>query len=222
MPQSNWLLSPARELLDRLWIVLSKLIYSLLFFIVGWIIAKVLKILCAKFLKMIKIDKLVEDSGFREILLRGQITKEPSELLAGIIYWLLIIIVVFMAINLGGVPIPPSVIENLLSFIPKIIVGLILFIGSLFVANVLEGIVNTAAGNAGIDKPYMLGKTARVAIIVFGVVLAVQEIGIAANFVTSVFNIILASGALAFALAFGLGAKDVVKEWLEGIVHKKT
>lgn len=217
----NWLLTPTKELVSRLWIFISKLIFALLVFIVGWIIAKVFKILAKKFLKVLKIDKLVEDSGFREILLRGQITKEPSELLASVIYWLLVIVVVFLSINVAGVPIPSDVIENLLSFIPKIIIGLILFIASLLVGNVVEGVVNTAAGNAGIQKAYVLGKASKVVIIVFGIVLALEEIGIARNFVTSVFNILLASAALAFTLAFGLGAKDIVKNWLEQILTKK-
>ena len=215
------LLAPTKELVSKLGAVISKLIFGLLVFIVGWIIAKVFKILAAKLLKMCKIDKLVEDSGFREILLRGQITKEPSELLASVIYWLLVIVVVFLAINVAGVPIPSEVIGNLLAFIPKIIVGIILFIASLLVGNIVEGVVNTAAGNAGIQKPYVLGKAAKTVIIIFGVVLALDEMGIGENFVTSVFNIILASGALAFALAFGLGAKDVVKKWLEDFMTKK-
>jgi len=215
------LLAPTKELVSKLGAVISKLIFGLLVFIVGWIIAKVFKILAAKLLKMCKIDKLVEDSGFREILLRGQITKEPSELLASVIYWLLVIVVVFLAINVAGVPIPSEVIGNLLAFIPKIIVGIILFIASLLVGNIVEGVVNTAAGNAGIQKPYILGKAAKTVIIIFGVVLALDEMGIGENFVTSVFNIILASGALAFALAFGLGAKDVVKKWLEDFLTKK-
>lgn len=215
------LLAPTKELISRLGVAISKLLFGLLVFIVGWIVAKVFKILATKFLKMLKIDKLVEDSGFREILLRGQITKEPSELMASVIYWLLLIVVVFLSINVAGVPIPPEVIENLLSFIPKIIIGLILFIASLLVGNIVEGVVNTAAGNAGIQKSYILGKTTKVVIIIFGVVLALDEMGIGGNFVTSVFNIILASGALAFALAFGLGAKDVVKNWLEEFLTKK-
>ncbi|HON05328.1 MAG TPA: hypothetical protein P5065_01250 [Candidatus Ratteibacteria bacterium] len=217
----NWLLAPTKELVSHLWIIISKLIFALIVFIVGWIIAKVFKILASKLLRMLKVDKLVEDSGFREILLRGQITKEPSELLASVIYWLLVIVVVFLAINIAGVPIPPNVIENLLSFIPKIIIGLILFIASLLVGNVVEGVVNTAAGNAGVQKPYVLGKSTKVLIIIFGIVLALEEIGIAANFVTSVFSILLGCGALAFTLAFGLGAKDIVKEWLEQILTKK-
>ncbi|HOK79274.1 MAG TPA: hypothetical protein PK303_01020 [bacterium] len=215
------LLAPTKELINKLGGAISKLLFGLLVFIVGWIVAKVFKILATKFLKMLKIDKLVEDSGFREILLRGQITKEPSELLASVIYWLLLIVVVFLSINVAGVPIPPDVIENLLSFIPKIIIGLILFIAALLVGNIVEGVVNTAAGNAGIQKSYVLGKTAKTVIIIFGVVLALDEMGIGGNFVTSVFNIILASGALAFALAFGLGAKDVVKNWLEEFLTKK-
>ncbi|MCM8789135.1 MAG: hypothetical protein NC907_05030, partial [Candidatus Omnitrophica bacterium] len=86
------LLAPTKEIISKLGATISKLLFGLLVFIIGWIVAKVFKILATKFLKVIKVDKLVEDSGFREILLRGQITKEPSELLAGVIYWLILIV----------------------------------------------------------------------------------------------------------------------------------
>lgn len=218
---NDLLVAPTKELISKIGSAISKIVFGVLVFIVGWIIAKVFKILATKLLKGMKIDKLVEDSGFREILLRGQITKEPSELLAGVVYWLLVIVVIFLSINVAGVPIPSGVIENLLSFIPKIIIGIIIFILSLLVGNIVEGVVNTTAGNAGIQQAKTLGKTAKTVIIIFGVVLAIEELGIGRNFVTSVFNIILASAALAFALAFGLGAKDLVKNWLEQFFTKK-
>ncbi|MFA5644815.1 MAG: hypothetical protein WDA18_00450 [Candidatus Ratteibacteria bacterium] len=218
---NDLLLSPTKELISRFWILVSKVIVGLMMFVIGWIIAKVVKVLAVKFFKLLQIDRLVEESGFREFLIRGQITKEPSELLGNIIYWLLLIAVLFLALNVGGIAIPQPVIENLLAFIPRIIVGLIIFVLGLFVGNIMEGIVNAAAGNAGIEKPFILGKTIRIAIIVFSVVLMLEEIGIGVNFVATAFNIVLASGAIAVAIAVGLGAKDLVKEWLESTLKKK-
>lgn len=212
---------PTRELIINFWIVISRLLEAVIFFIIGWIIAKILKLLIAKLLKTIRVDYLVEESGLKEVLVRGNVTKEPSELIANIIYWLMIIVIFSFVLSLTGISIPQHVIETLLSFIPRIIVGLIIFILSLFVGNIFEGVVNTTVANAGLENPYMLGRIARVAIIIFGIVLTLQEIGIGRGFVTTSFDIVLASVSFAFALAFGLGAKDFIKDWLETSFKKK-
>lgn len=217
----NILLGPTKDLISKFWGVLSNLLMGVIFFIIGWIIAKVLKILIAKLLRMIKIDFLVEESGLKEVLVRGHVTKEPSELLANIIYWLLILVSLSLALTLMGVSIPTEVVDNLFAFIPRIVLGLIIFIVSLFIGNIVEGAINTTAANAGVEKPYVFGRIASIAVVVFGFVLALQVIGIGGDFVTTAFNIILASVAFGFALAFGLGAKDLVKEWLEGTFKKK-
>ncbi len=219
--QEGMFLSPTKELISNFWLVISKLLEAVVFFIIGWIIAKVLKLLIAKLLKIIKVDYLVEESGLKEVLLRGHVTKEPSELIADIIYWLMIIVFLSIALGLVGISIPQNVIETLLSFIPRIIVGLIIFIFSLFVGNIFEGVINTTVANAGLEKPYILGRISRIAVIIFGIVLTLQEIGIGAGFVTTSFDIVLASISFAFALAFGLGAKDFIKEWIESNFKKK-
>lgn len=219
--QGEMIFSPTKELISNFWLVISRLLEAVIFFIIGWIIAKILKLLIAKLLKAIRVDYLVEESGLKEILIRGNVTKEPSELIANIIYWLMIIVLLSFVLNLTGISIPQNVIETLLSFIPRIIVGLVIFILSLFVSNIFEGVINTTAANAGLEKPYLFGRIARIAVIVFGIVLTLQEIGIGTGFVTTSFDIVLASISFAFALAFGLGAKDFIKDWLETNFKKK-
>ncbi len=210
------------ELMSRFWFALSKIIGALLIFLIGWLIAKFLKLLIIKFFKVIKIDKLSEDSGLKELLEKGNITTEVSQLLGIGVYWLLMVVVVFLAINFAGIQIPPTVIDKILGFIPRFILGLLIFIFSIFLGNFFGGIVRTSAGNAGIEKAGLLGKLTQISIIVFGTVLALQEIGIASDFIGDVFIIILASFCFGIALAFALGTKDIIKEKVEEILKKKN
>ncbi|MGC8976627.1 MAG: mechanosensitive ion channel family protein [Candidatus Ratteibacteria bacterium] len=209
------------ELVKKFWFALSKVIGALLIFLIGWLFAKFIKVLCVKFFKIIKVDKLSDDSGLKELLEKGNISVEVSQLLGSAIYWLLMLVVVFVAVTFAGIQIPSTVIDKILSFIPKFILGLLIFIFSIFVGNFLGGIVRTSAGNAGIAKAPFLGKITQVAIIVFGTVLALQEIGIASDFIGDVFIIILASFCFGTALAFALGTKDIIKEKVEEFLKKK-
>lgn len=214
-------ISVVNELISKFWLALSKVIGALLIFLVGWLVAKFLKVLIIKFFKVIKIDQLAEDSGLKELLEKGNITLELSQLFGIGIYWILMLVVVFLAINFAGIQIPENVIERVLTFIPKFILGLLIFIFSIFLGNFFSGIVRTSAGNAGIAKAGLLGKITQIAIVTFGTVIALQEIGIASDFIGDVFIIILASFCFGTALAFALGTKDIIKEKIEEIIKGK-
>jgi len=169
--------------------------------------------LLIKFFKILNIDKFSEDSGFKTMLEKGNITKDVSELLGIAVYWIIMLVVIFVSINFAGLNIPSTVIDGLL--------GLLIFIFSIFLGAFFNGIVRTAAGNVGIQKAATLGKLTQVAIVTFGVVVALQQIGIAAEFIGNVFIILLAAFAFGAALAFALGAKDIVKKNLEEFLAKK-
>jgi len=211
---------PATEMLQRLWHGLSTLVLVLAVFLIGWLIAKLLCFLITGLFKKIKIDKLVEDSGFKGLLEKGNITKPVSELLGIAVYWIMLLVVIFVALMAGNIPIPSNVISQLLEFIPKFVLGIIIFILSLSLGKFFKGVVQTSAANAGIDNPDFLAKVTETGIIVFGTVLALQIIGIATSFISSVFNIVLAVFCFGAALVFALGSKDLIKGWLEGYFQR--
>ena len=137
------------------------------------------------------------------------------------VYWIVMLVVVFISVNFAGIDIPDSVVDGLLAFIPNFILGLLIFLFSFFLGNFFSGIVRTSAGNIGIQKASTLGKLTQIAIVVFGTVIALQQIGIAGAFIGNVFIILLAAVAFGLALAFALGAKDIIKEYLEDFLKKK-
>lgn len=215
------ILGPSAEIVQRFWNGVGKIIGALFMFVIGWVIAKFIRVLITKFFKIIKIDKLSEDSGLKTFLEKGNIDKDISELLGLAAYWMIMLVVIFISVDFAGVTIPPTVIDGLIGFIPRLMLGLLIFIFSIFLGNFFSGIVRTAAGNTGISKANLLGKITQSAIVVFGVVVALQQVGIAGEFIGNVFIIILAAFCFGSALAFALGAKDIVKKHLEGLLEKK-
>ncbi len=217
----NRVFEPVVEVSRKFWNGLSALIGALIVFLIGWLAAKFLRLLITRFFKTLGIDKLAEDSGLKTLLEKGNITKDVSELLGIAVYWIIMLVVIFTSINFAGLNIPPTVIDSLLGFIPKFILGLLIFIFSIFLGTFFNGIVRTSAGNVGIRRPATLGKITQIAIVVFGIAIALQEIGIAPEFINNVFTILLAAFAFGSALAFALGAKDIVKKNLEEFLAKQ-
>lgn len=214
--------SPVREVFTGFWLGVAKLLAAVLTFIIGWLVAKLIYVLVVKGLQKIKIDKFSEDSGLKSFLENGKIDKTVSELIGIAVYWIVLLVVIFLAVNVAGLSLPPSVIDSIIGFIPRFIIGLIVFVVSLFAGKLFRGIVFTAASNAGIREAELLARITQIAIVVFGVVIAIQEFNIAAEFIASVFIIVLASVCFGLSLTFALGAKDLAKQWLEGIFQKKS
>jgi len=212
---------PVTEVAQRFWNGVSLVLGALIVFIIGWIVAKFVKLIVTRLFKFLQVDKLSEDAGLKAMLEKGNITKDVSELIGIAVYWITMLVVIFIAVNFAGIEIPSAVVNGLLAFIPKFILGLLIFLFSIFLGNFFSGIVRTSAGNIGIQKASVLGKLTQVAIVVFGTVIALQQIGIAAEFIGNVFIIILGAVAFGLALAFALGAKDIIKEYIEEFLKKK-
>jgi hypothetical protein len=87
------------------------------------------------------------------------------------------------------------------------------------VGNLLSAVVRTAASNAGLKNADGLGAIALYAIVFFSAAIAMIQLGIGEEIVTAAFGIVFGATALALALAFGLGGRDVaadyLKQWLE-------
>ena len=145
-----------------------------------------------------------------------------SQIISGLVYWLIMIMVLVMVANALGLPKASDILSSLFAYVPKVIGALIVLVVSMFLANFVSGIVRTAAGNAHFPNPQIFAGISRWAIIVFAVTISLTQLGIAPLLVTATFNIILGGIVLALALAFGLGGKDAAARYLDELKENRS
>ena len=216
------IVEPVREMLTRMVGYLPTLLGALIILIVGWIIAKTIRGIVNRVLKIIRFEKLADKAGISEILRKGDLKATTCEVLSGLVYWLVIIMVLVMVVNALGMPQASSILESLFTYIPNVIAAIFVLVIGMFLASFVSGIVRTAANNANLPKPDMLAGISRWAIIIFAATISLKELGIAPLLVTTTFNIIFGGVCLAVALAFGLGGKDAVAKYLEQLQQKHS
>ena len=214
-----WLES-IREIGKRTGQILGNFVTFVFILLVGWIIARIAKSIVTKLLQLAKVDKLAERGGIDEILKKGDVRTPLSSLLGNLVYWILIIIVVVLGINALGFPMPADLVSRLALFIPRLIIALLVFVFGIFCATVLSGIVKASASTIGIKQAESLARLTRVGVIIFVAVIALQQIGITPTFLAVTFNIFFGAICFGFALALGLGAKDIVGDWIKKLVSK--
>ncbi|MCC5658298.1 mechanosensitive ion channel [Nostoc sp. XA010] len=141
-------------------------------------------------------------------------TRTPSEI-AGIVALVgIMLFATVAAVNILNIPALTALVSGIVIVFGRILAGLVIFAIGLFLANLAFNIITSS----GERQAQILGQVARIAIIALVSAMALQQIGVASDIVNLAFGLLLGAIAVAIALAFGLGGRDIareqVQEWL--------
>jgi hypothetical protein len=221
----NWselIADPIRQMLTRILAYLPILLGALIILIVGWIVAKAIRRAVDWLLKVVRFDAMANKTGISEVLRKGDLKFTASQVVSGLVYWLIIIMVLVMTVDALGLPKASDILSSVFAYVPKVIAALLVLVVAMFLASFVSGIVRAACGNANLPKPELIAGISQWAIIIFAATIAMEELGIAPLLVGTAFNIILGGIVLALALAFGLGGKDAAARYLEELKKRRS
>jgi hypothetical protein len=222
MNEIDILLEPVRGVLLQFGAFLPRLILALFILLVGWMLAKAIRLLVVKALRAINFYVLTERAGIDRFLSQGGIRMDTIGILGTLIYWLVVLASIMVAFNSLGLTNVTELVGRVTLFIPKVIVAvLILALGAYF-ARFIENTILAYSRNIGLEDAEFLGRFARYAVLVFVVMIALEQVDVASELVRQSFLIILAGVVFALALAFGLGAQHRVAELMEKWWPKKS
>jgi len=200
---------------------LPALIGAIIIFIVGWIVARLIKLGVVKLLTLVRFDKATEKGGVNQFLKKGDITKSPSEILGILVYWFIMILVIIASLDALGLPIVSDLLNSIFLYIPNVVAAIIVLILGFLVGTLLATVVRTAASNAGLKAADGMGKLALYALVLFSVAIALDQLGVGEEIVGAAFMITFGAVALALALAFGLGGRDAAADYLKRWLQEK-
>src|SRR5215210_6222502 len=199
---------------------IPRIIGFLVIIIIGWLISGALAAAVAALLRAIKFNMLAQNSGFQGFVHNMGLRTDPSGLLANIVKWFVRLIVLVVAFDALGLPAVSQVLQQFLLWIPNLVVALVILIIAGLAANALARLVRGATAEAGFTNPDMLSNVARIAVWSFGIIVAVNQIGIAQTLVNTLFFGLVGALALALGLAFGLGGRETADEIVQTWYHQ--
>jgi mechanosensitive ion channel-like protein len=215
MEQVNIALEPLRVFLHQLGEFVPKLVLATVIVVVGWLIAKALKIAVVKGLRAINFHVLTERAGMDTFLQQGGTKADTTVILGVLIYWLVILAALILAFNSLGLAHVTSLLERIALFIPRLILSVVILAFGTYFAGFIDHTVTTYAKNAELSDAELLGRLARYAVIMFIALIALDQLDIGGNIIRESFLIILAGVVLALALAFGIGGQRWAAALLE-------
>ncbi len=186
-----------------------KLILAIVFFVVGWFVGNIIAKAFEQVFKALKVDTLFESIGTGELLRKGGMNLNSGYFIGQIIRWFVIIVFLLPSLNLIGLDYIASFLrEDVLGFLPRVIVAAFILIIATLVAEFLSKAITASAKTINLKSARMLGAVAKYAVWVFAFIIALGELGVAEGYMSILFTGVVAMLALAGALAFGLGGKD--------------
>lgn len=219
----DWLtfvvVDPVKAMFIKIWSYIPALAGAIVILIAGWLVAKLIEVVVVRVLKAVKLDMASDKAGLANILAKGDIKVTVSELIGGMIYWLIILVVLATALNTLNLSIAANLLSRLVEYVPNMIAAVFVLVLGSFLANFVATIVRTAASNAGVAKAKLLGQIAHMILVVFAFIIAIEQLNIATALIALAVNVILASIGIGIALAFGLGCKDIAGKFVSDVVN---
>ena len=215
MDRFEVMLEPLRVFLAQLGELLPRLGLALIVLIAGWLIAKMVRFAVVRALRAVNFHVVSERAGIDGFLKDGGISVGMTEILAALVYWLVVLAALVMGFNLLGLAYITDLLMRVLLFVPKVMVAVLILGFGAYFARFVGNSVTVYCRNIRLQDAEALGALSRYAILIFVVLIALDQVHIGGDIVRQTFLIVLAGVVFALALAFGLGGKDWAAEMLE-------
>jgi hypothetical protein len=182
---------------------------------IGWFVSSILARAVTGLLRAIRFDELAQKSGLADFMKKMGTGTDSAGVVAGLVKWLVRIVVLLVAFDVLGLPAVSDVMRQLLLWLPNLVVAIfVLFIGGI-AARTLGNIVRGATAEGGFTNPETLSNVVRTAVWAFAIVVAINQLGIATNLINTLFTGFVGALAIALGLSFGLGGRDLASRTLE-------
>ncbi|WP_047546785.1 mechanosensitive ion channel family protein [Psychroserpens sp. Hel_I_66] len=202
--------------------IATNVIIALIVIILGWLFAKIVTKILKKALKLAKFDKLDDKINEIEIVEGKQLNFNTIKMVSTFIKWLIYIMVVIIIADILNLEIISNQISEFLAYLPKLFFSLVIFIFGLLFANFIKKGLQSFLESMDLSGAKIISQIVFFLILLFVSITALNQAGINTDIITSNFTMILGAFLLAFALAFGLGAKEVVGDLLKTFYTRKT
>ena len=205
--------------LNTLLTAIPLVIGALVILIIGWIISGLVARGVRALLQRAGADRLFAEHGGDVYGPQSRRIK-PSIVTSEIAKWIIRFVFLVAAANVLGMPQVSLLLNQVLLWIPNLLVAAVILLVAPLIGRFLRGLIEVGAGNMGFTNAPLLGRISEMAVIAFAVLIAIDQVGVAADLLNILFMGVVGALALGFGLAFGLGGRDVAaritETWYEG------
>jgi hypothetical protein len=139
-------------------------------------------------------------------------TRTPSELAGTVVLIAIMLVAALAAVDILQIPALTEFVQGTMQVGGQVLVAVVIFAVGLYLANLAFNLISSS----GNRQARIVGHAARIAVIALVAAMSLRQIGIASDIVNLAFGLLLGGVAVAIAIAFGLGGRDIAAEQIRG------
>lgn len=221
MDRVEQVFEPVTYFLYQLGQFLPKLGLAVIILLLGWMVAKMLHGAVIRALNYANFGNLTAKAGIDKFLKQGGIKKTVSQILALLVYWMVILATLLMASEVVKLDVVSALFNNIILFIPKVIVAVLILAIGFYFARVISDIIIAYGKNVGMKDAEIIGRIAQYAIMAFVIVISLGQMDIGQGILVPAFLILFGGVVFALSLAFGLGGQKWAASQFEKLARKE-
>lgn len=198
-----------------------QLLGAIVALVLGWMLAKVARSGVMRLLVLLKFDKATEKSGLEAFMKHAELELSVASVIGNLIYWLIILVMIVTVANSLGLSMVAELFNKVVLYIPNVIVSIMVLVFGTILARFINRLVFAWLNNMEFQGALTVSTFSEYAMLVFVFFMALEQLQIANELLTAAFIISFGAVGLAFAIAFGLGAKDWAGRVIEKVAEQK-
>ena len=215
------ILEPFGRLAQQIAQVVPVLVTVFFILLVGGALAYLVRRMTHGALVLLKFDRIVAGTGFSGAIERTALFRSPSEFGARVAQGGVWVFIVLFALSAAGTEVTDALVARFINYIPDLVTAvLVLLLGSA-VSKFLSRSALLAAVNAQWAEARFIAGSVRVLLMSLTVVVALEQLRIGRTALLVSFAILFAGIVIAGAIAFGLGGRDLAREWLQSRIKAR-
>ena len=204
--------------LDSFFGFLPRLLGFLVVLAIGWVIAKVVKSLVAKALEKVGLDRALHTGSTARHVHRVAPNTSPSSVVGTLAFWFIFLGALVIAVSQLGIEALDNFVGSIAAYLPNVIAAVLIFVIAGAIAAAVAGLVERTMGDTPTGK--VVGSVVPVLVMAIATFMILNQLQIASEIVTITYAALLGSAALAMALAFGLGGREIAYRMLDDAYEK--
>ena len=209
-------------MLDAMAEIIPMLLAALLIVAVGLLLTKLIVSIVKKALRLVKADKLDDKLNEIELFEDKKLEFNIIKIIAQFIKWVCYIFLLIIVAEVLNLSIVTQEISKLLAYLPQLLTAFIILVFGLLLANALKKAVKSFFESAELSGGKLISQIIFIIILVFVSITALNQAGIDTGIITENITLLFTGLVVAFALAFGLGARNIVENLLKTYYARRT
>jgi Mechanosensitive ion channel, conserved TM helix len=199
---------------------IPNLIAFLVILLIGYVIARLVRAIVAKLLEKVGLDRALSGSPAGTYVERASPGARPSRLVAVVTFWFIFIYAIAAAVGALKIPALTNFMANVQNYLPNVVAAVLILVVGVALAGAAKGVANRLLGDSATGR--MVQTIAPSLILAIVVFMVLNQLRIAPAIVTTTYIALIGMLAVAGALAFGLGGREIANDMLRDAYDSRS